>query len=359
MTASIDRRQALTLLLAAASAMVLPAAGKPQSLRIVRRWASGSRKLAPLTSNGAVLFAGDRTLGVIDTDRAEPRWIKQHGLGSGAVFRPRIDAETIVCGGLAELAGWDAANGERRWLYRGAIQVGVPCVGEGRVYVGDGHEVVALDARSGEVLWRFATTPENICAYAPVRAGKMVLAGSGDGILYALDADSGRKLWQLDRAHEWQYLRQVQYSEGVIVAGSYKELLYGIDPAGGKVLWKFNAGNFINSQHVHGDTAYLWSPTGWLYAIDIRSGAVRWRHLTNDYRDGPDNWGPLMAELQVSGPDLFALDMNHVIHVLDRERGGERLRIAAGIALRPTVTPCSDQRLLLATEDGEILLSAY
>ncbi len=64
---------------------------------------------------------------------------------------------------------------------------------------------------------------------------------------------------------------------------SYKEQLYGLDLRDGRERWVFNAGNFINSHHVADGTAYLWSPTGWVYAIDTASGQVRWRHRTTDF----------------------------------------------------------------------------
>jgi hypothetical protein len=72
----------------------------------------------------------------------------------------------------------------------------------------------------------------------------------------------------VERMAEWQYLRQLQVSGEVLVAGGYKEKLYGLDLADGRQRWAFSAGNFINSQHVADGVAYLWSPTGWLYAID-------------------------------------------------------------------------------------------
>ena len=140
------------------------------------------------------------------------------------------------------------------------------------------------------------------------------------------------------------------------MAGSYKELLYGIAVADGRVLWTFNAGNFINSHHVAGGTAYLWSPTGWVYAIDTRDGKVRWRHRSTDYRSAKANWGPLMAELASHGAHLYALDMQQVLHVLDRQTGEEVQRIALTQALRPTLLPHSDRQALLAAADGELLL---
>ena len=351
------RRDALAALLLACGAPLVAHAGLPEAGRVVGRWASGNATLAPLTLQGnEVLFAGERTLGVIELGHtaAGPRWLQEHGLSAGAVFRPRVSGGRVVCGSLHELDAWDRQSGQHLWRHAGRIQIGVPLVEEDRVFVGDGHELVALDARTGATLWRFAATEDTVGAYAPVRSGDAICFAPGDGLLYAVDAASGRLRWQVNRRHEWQYLRQLQVSQGVLVAGSYKELLYGIDPVDGRVLWRFNAGNFINSQHVSGDTAYLWSPTGWLYAIDIHGGQVRWRHRTNDYRGGSGNWGPLMAELQVSGDRLYALDMRHTVHILHAPSGERVQRLPMPEPLRPTLQVLSGQALLLATGAGDI-----
>ncbi len=322
-----------------------------------RRWHTGNARLAPLTRFGSqLLFAGDRTLGAISPDRPLPLWSTPHGLAGKAVFRPRAAAGRVVVGGLGGLACWDLDHGRRLWQRSAAVQTGVPLVTGERIYLGDGHAILALDSASGEQLWRHAGVPDTLASYAPAVHGDTVFAGPGDGRLYALSTDDGTPRWVLDRSAEWQYLRQLYISGEVLVAGSYTETLYGISTADGAVLWTFNAGNFINSHHVSGDTAYLWSPTGWLFAIDITSGEVRWRHRTNDYLHTVGHWAPLMAELITAGGRLYALDMGDVLHVLDTASGAEIERLKLPERMRPCVVPVPGRGLAFATGDGDVLL---
>jgi outer membrane protein assembly factor BamB len=324
---------------------------------VVRRWESGNARLAPLTAYGKeVLYAGDSHLGRIDPARPQAVWHIAHGLASEAVFRPRAAGPLVLCGGLGEIGAWTVVQGERRWRYAAHVQLGVPWITQQQTYVGDGHELLALDNASGQVRWRHAGTPDTITAYAPVLSGQTLMYAPGNGVLYGLDASSGQLKWRLDRSHEWQYLRQLHVSGEVLVAGSYKEKLYGISVSDGRVLWTFNAGNFINSHHVAGDAAYLWSPTGWVYAIDTRSGKVHWRHRTTDYRSDGTGWGPLMAELVTRDGHLYALDMTQVLHVLDRKTGEEVRRILMPQPLRPTLLPLAERQGLVATGEGEVLL---
>jgi outer membrane protein assembly factor BamB len=64
-----------------------------------------------------------------------------------------------------------------------------PAVAGGVVYVGsyDGH-VYALDAKTGERLWRYQTGDEVVSS--PAVAGGVVYVGSWDDYLYALDVGS-------------------------------------------------------------------------------------------------------------------------------------------------------------------------
>lgn len=330
-------------------------AGHHRVTKSVREWDSGNDVLAPLTMHqGRVLYAGDKTLGKIELKSSRALWSVAHGLTDEAVYRPRAAGPYVLTGGLQELGAWRLDNGQRVWRHKARIQMGVPWVTQQVTYVGDGHELLAIENASGLVRWRHAGTPDTLSSYAPTLTDDTVFLGPGNGVLYALNVADGTEKWRLDRSHEWQYLRQLYVSNGVLVAGSYKELLYGISVTDGRVLWTFNAGNFINSHHVSGDTAYLWSPTGWVYAVDIQSGNVRWRHQTTNYGQSSRNWGPMMAELVVHGDFLYALDMHNVLHVLSINSGLEADRVAFRHSLRPVVLPSGGAGAVVATDEGRI-----
>jgi outer membrane protein assembly factor BamB len=335
-------------------------AGALRAPKVVAQWDSLNSLLAPLTHHqGEVLFAGNRSLGRIDPAAEGLVWNVEHGVTAGAVFRPRAGGDVVIAGGLNALGAWSWASGQPTWHHKAAIQIGVPWVTPKASYVGDGHHLLAIDNTQGTILWRYAGTPDTLTSYAPTVSGSTVMFAPGNGWLYALSTVDGSVQWKLNRSHEWQYLRQLYVSDGVLVAGSYKELLYGISVADGKVLWTFNAGNFINSHHVAADTAYLWSPTGWVYAIDIQNGNVRWRHQTTNYGQSANNWAPLMSELATYGENLYALDMRNVLHVLNKSSGEEIHRVAFAHALRPVVLPLPDQQAFVATHQGLVQRVQY
>jgi outer membrane protein assembly factor BamB len=304
--------------------------------------------------NGHVFFNGDKTLGCIDPEKDALVWNVLHSLSSNAVYRPRVGGQLVISGGQRELGAWQITDGQPRWQHKAILQVGTPFVTPARTYVGDGHELLALNNESGVIDWRFSDTRDCTASYAPIVADGVAYFGPGNGVLYALNTTDGKLKWQLDESKEWQYVRQMYITDKVLVAGTYTELLYGINVDTGRIKWRFKAGNFINSHHVSGDTAYLWSPTGWIYAIDADTGAVRWRHQTTKYGKSAVNWGPMMAEIVTFENQVYCLDMNQVLHVLDAGSGQELLRLPFAHDLRPTVSPLKHSRAIMATETGEV-----
>lgn len=362
MRVSLQRRAFLKL---TAGGLVLPAvpafaraAAPVTDLETLHLWETGNTRLSPLAAEGRrIAFCGDVSFGIVTPGEATPLW-RRDALEGGGVFSPRFAGAALVITNPKRMTACDPQTGATLWSYYARIQIGVPFIDDGRIHFGDGHEIVSLDLASGKEIWRHAGVPDTLASYAPVTSGGFVLAGPGDGRLYALDRETGAVAWQVDRSGEWQYLRQLRVHEGILVAGSYKEKLFGIATADGAPLWEFNAGNFINSHHVAEGTAYLWSPTGWIYAINAETGAVRWRSLTTDYDETESNWGPLMAELVVSGGLLHALDMKDTLHLLDVADGTQTRRIHLPEPIRHAVLPVPGAGIAFPTMSGKVLFGA-
>ena len=325
-----------------------------------QRWTTGNATLnPPAQGDGTIYFCGDKTIGAVRPGAEAPLWVRQHGFDSPSAYRPRLTASLMVTGGRRWIAAYHRTTGERIWHYMARQQTGVPLATDQITCFGDGHEIVALDTLTGEELWRAAGVPDTLASYAPVVAGDMIFAGPGDGRLYAMSASSGAIKWQVDGRANWQYLRQIHVDGDVLVAGTYKEKLYGLAVADGSPLWSFNAGNFINSHHVASGSAYLWSPTGWVYAIDTKTGEVRWRHQTTDYDATAANWASLMAELVTHDGKLYALDMDNVLHVLSLTAGEEIARAAVPARIRHAVLPVASSGLAFPVMGGDLLLTAF
>jgi outer membrane protein assembly factor BamB len=110
----------------------------------------------------------------------------------------------------------DASTGRLRWRHRYGRASGGPnglALGDGRVYGNTDTTTFALDVRTGRELWRRPlTSRRNPITIAPAVAGGLVFtsttgqAPGGRGVLVALDAETGRVRWRFDTIGDpWRF----------------------------------------------------------------------------------------------------------------------------------------------------------
>lgn len=130
-----------------------------------------------------------------------------------------------------------------------------PVVQGQRMFLGfnDSDKLVALDTRSGRVVWTFYS--DGPIRFSPVAADGKVYFCSDDGWLYCLDAGSGKLRWKL-RGGPGD--RKVLGNRRLISA------------------WPARGGPVLRDQTVY-FAASIWPFMGtFLYAVDAQSGKVRW-----------------------------------------------------------------------------------
>jgi outer membrane protein assembly factor BamB len=122
-----------------------------------------------------------------------------------------------------------------------------------------------------------------------------VYIGSGDGYLYVLDARTGKGIW---RARTGGRIRSAPaIANGAAYVGSFDGYLYAFDANTGKLRWRYaTEGAHLNSADygydrrsiqsspaVRNGKVFFGSKDGSLYAVDARSGALRWRKTASVY----------------------------------------------------------------------------
>ena len=250
----------------------------------------------------------------------------------GAVFStPAVEGGRVV---FASTDGCvyalDAGSGGKIWEFRTDMPiVASPRVEGGVVYIGAGDgKFRALDLGSGKLLWEFAGLRGFVETRALVCEGKVIF-GAWDEHLYALDAKTGALAWKwkgprrgalyspaacwpvaangkvfvvapdrrvtalrVGTGEEVWGTMEVGGRESIGVSGdgasvfvrSMHDTIAALATAPDKpvVLWKIDAGfgtDFNSAMLVEKDGALFYgTKNGVLYAIDSRTGKIRWRH---------------------------------------------------------------------------------
>ena len=184
--------------------------------------------------------------------------------------------------------------------------------------------LIAVDKRSGEVVWRAVGPGGQVLhgqwsspAAANVNGRMQVLFGGGDGWLRAYDAASGHELWRFDGNPKDARLipRSGVFSRGSIIAspvfadgrvfvamgqspghGNGPSLIHAISPNGqgdvtaSRLLWTSReVGRVVGTPIVKDGLLYVGDLGGTIHCLDAATGAHVWKHATLDAI-----WGSLL-----------------------------------------------------------------
>jgi len=171
-------------------------------------------------------------------------------------------------GGPSHLGVYDAQAPKQlslKWSFstNGAI-VSSPTVADGSVYVGsaDGN-LYAVEAATGKLRWKFDAHGD--VNSSPAVADGIVYVVSLDGNLYAVDTATGKQRWSFATQGEHRFT-----TAGILGAHPSTEIMP--DP------WDF----FLSSPTVADGAVYFGSGDGNLYAVDAKTGLLRWSYKTGD-----------------------------------------------------------------------------
>lgn len=200
-------------------------------------------------------------------------------LSTGASLHgPAADGERFYAVGNRHLEAYDAHTGARAWSERPDFGTAPAnyVVRDGRV-LGAGSLAIALDARTGRELWRFA--PDGSASLGESNAdADAFYFGTATRRVYAVRAVDGTRLWSTDAGPEWEHRAIVR---GVTVSGD--TVYAAVD--------QFATRNGERS-------------VGWIVALHRASGAVLWR-----YRNGSgDDQRSIGSAPRVAGRLLLAVD---------------------------------------------------
>ena len=334
------------------------------------------RSTPTVAGNDVFVGSGDGALYAINRLTGEVRWRRE--TGSSIPSSPAVAGRTVFVTTLGgEIIGVDRATGRIRLRYRTKHDRPLPWGREGLDYF----------------------------TSSPVVAGGVVIAGSGDGGVYAIDIATARPRWVFQTGGRVRASPAI--ADGTVFIGSYDGIFYAIDLATGRERWRhategarLNSAEFgydrrsiQSSAAVVNGTVYFGSRDGALYALDQATGVRRWRveHDDNSWAiaspavasgtvfeassdaqffralrasDGQQLWRAqspanawsspaITGEMVVYGVGDYAQDKPGGVHVLDRATGRRLWSYATGgpILSSPVV---ADGVIMVGSDDGGV-----
>lgn len=275
------------------------------------RWRSSTNTGLPQTFGGTnVLIAGDLVVfgdsyvHAFDRSTGERRWTftgfdtTTSTRGSPGAFRLASDGSRIFAGSMNGRAyalnitdgssAWEAQVGSQygdavRDAYVSGGTVYYTILGAAPPFTGD---VVALDAATGDVKWRYSTVASNATELFPVGPvavlGSAVAFGNADGVVHAVDATTGEALWDAPAAAGEEGLRRGRWL--VAVGGELLAIggggdITALDPATGVERWSNRASAIGAFGPIgnHDQTIYvLFAGNKELGAYDASTGKELW-----------------------------------------------------------------------------------
>ncbi|MFC5368983.1 PQQ-binding-like beta-propeller repeat protein [Salinirubrum litoreum] len=206
---------------------------------------------------------------------------------------------------------------------------GSPVVSDGLLCVPsyDG-ELHALDAATGDRIWRYAT--DDVIDGTPAIADGRVYFGGFDRNIHAVDIETGTREWMHETGG---YVRSsptlvdgTLYIGGncrILECGGSRDLpeqrhgdVFALDPATGDVKWHYKPEKgVISSPAIDGETMYVASSDGVVHALDTTTGEPRWSYEA--------------LRLVVSTPavvdgTVYIGDWGGQVYALDAETGEEQ-----------------------------------
>ncbi len=250
---------------------------------------------------------------------------------------------------------------EPTWEHFGGAPIATaPTLQDGVVYIADVDDtVVALNAETGEVLWRYSrpvdpTRTSDLTLFGaprPTVAGDLILAGFSDGNLVALRQKDGQVTWER-RIGEGRYpdlIGTPLVVENTAYIGGFSEPLVALDMETQNIRWRLEEVGSATIPTPHEGLLYHGGTDGRLRAISQREGEVIWTwdsHTTG-----------ALTRPQVTEAGLLVGSSDGTLYLVDADKGLETWRwdpdqMLDGVTVAPLLI---DRQAILVTNAGRLM----
>lgn len=306
------------------------------------------------------------------TASLDQAWKVETGDTAGHLFHPLAEGDDVFAAGGSRVVRIAVANGQTVWNTDAGVKLSAGAgVGQGLVLAGSGDgDLFALDRASGAVRWKVALSSEVTGQLLAV--ADMVIARTGDGRVHGLAVADGSRKWLYSRSLPALSLRGsggMVVRDEVLYAGFPGGKLVALNAANGAQLWEATValprgatelervadvmGNPVVDERQVCAVAYQ----GRVACFDRRNGSLLWA------RDTSSNSGLAMDERNV-----YVTDDKDAVTAFDKTSGRAgwrqdklaRRQVTAPLALGDWVVVADGEGFVhvLSADDGSFVARA-
>ncbi|HEX6127898.1 MAG TPA: PQQ-binding-like beta-propeller repeat protein [Candidatus Limnocylindria bacterium] len=248
---------------------------------------------SPAVADGLVVAVtiGGRVL-ALDTETGDERWSLEADAGPESM--PAIVDDTLFLGTDAgTVLALDVASGDERWAYdAGAPVFRSVAVGGGSVYLGaqDGT-VHAVDAATGERRWSIQSVSGALGT--PTVSGDtlyVVILDTPHSQVVALATDDGAERWRFE-PDEAAGIRPVVLADQTLYVTDRGGTIYALDPRSGSVRWSYSQESEISAGPAFVGGQLFVASFDRIFALDVATQTETWSHPI----DASVDYGPAVA----------------------------------------------------------------
>jgi len=260
---------------------------------------------------------------VIDADIVWERWAGDGaGVDSWLRLKPGVDGDSIyVCDADGDCYAYNRHTGDKLWSVDVDLRVsGGVGAGEGRVAVGtlDG-QLIVLSGQDGSELFRKQLTSEVLSSPA-IRNGLLVVQ-SQNGHVFGFDAETGDQKWHYDASLPLLSLRgsaDPVVTAKVTYASFANGKVVALNNDSGVALWEKRVSipsgksdleklaDVDGTPVITNDTMYAVGFNGFVRAVDLFSGRVKWQKEFSSWVGPAYGFGQVYVALDDG--EIVALD---------------------------------------------------
>ena len=189
--------------------------------------------------------------------------------------------------------------------------------------------IVSFDSVTKRKLWQFPEKddPDLNPVYAtPLSANGLLYFGDSNGTFWAVNAQ-GKDQWEFFLDGSIFGNAVIDSGGDTLFIGSTTGFLYALNADSGSPLWRFPAddvgaiqGGIWGTPAIDQDTLYVPGMDKYLYAVDIATGTLKWKFETA---------GQIAGTPLVEGNSIYFGSFDHNLYSVDRRNGEEKWRFTS------------------------------